>query len=162
MGQLLEKYNLQKFEDVFAKEFVLIYRKREELLQKKEEIEESGGDIPADLSRQCAEWQEYKDFTRSDSVAGQKHIHNILFKYFLIQIPDLEEKDTEKRFFNEHEREAIFLRAGGKCENPNCAISMNYDDFEADHVVPYANGGKTNLSNAKALCRDCNRKKSDN
>ena len=38
---------------------------------------------------------------------------------------------------------------------------MNIDDAEVDHIVPFAQGGKTEIENAQLLHRHCNREKSD-
>ena len=65
---------------------------------------------------------------------------------------------TDNRFFTQSQRQELFLRAKGKCQNCSCEISL--DDFHADHITPYSLGGKTELSNGQALCRSCNLKKS--
>jgi len=33
--------------------------------------------------------------------------------------------------------------------------------MEADHITPWAEGGKTNEQNFQMLCRECNRRKSN-
>ncbi|MDR0540570.1 MAG: HNH endonuclease [Spirochaetaceae bacterium] len=33
--------------------------------------------------------------------------------------------------------------------------------LEIDHIVPWSLGGKTDLTNAQVLCRNCNRRKSN-
>ena len=40
-------------------------------------------------------------------------------------------------------------------------IILNIDDCEIDHIIPFAKGGKTELSNAQIVHRFCNREKSD-
>ena len=65
---------------------------------------------------------------------------------------------TDNRFFTQSQRQELFLRAKGKCQNCSCEISL--DDFHADHITPYSLGGKTELSNGQALCSSCNLKKS--
>ena len=51
---------------------------------------------------------------------------------------------TDNRFFTQSQRQELFLRAKGKCQNCSCEISL--DDFHADHITPYSLGGKTELS----------------
>ena len=36
-----------------------------------------------------------------------------------------------------------------------------FEEADADHITPWSQGGKTELSNLQMLCRDCNRRKSD-
>lgn len=66
---------------------------------------------------------------------------------------------SRRRAFNRAERMALFIAAGGKCTI--CGMELG-DTWEADHVQAYSKGGKTNILNGQALCRDCNRKKGVN
>ena len=47
----------------------------------------------------------------------------------------------------------VWKRAGGKCE-----LCLSTFALEIDHHVPWARGGKTNLENARLLCRTCNQR----
>lgn len=38
---------------------------------------------------------------------------------------------------------------------------LSIDDTEVDHIIPFSQGGKTDISNAQLLHRHCNREKSD-
>lgn len=62
------------------------------------------------------------------------------------------------RKFNSNQRETIIGRANYKCEL--CGIDLD-DTWEADHIIPYSIGGKTIIENAQALCKSCNRIKSN-
>lgn len=46
---------------------------------------------------------------------------------------------------------------GGVC--PACGRTCPIEGMEADHVVPWAEGGRTVPENLQLLCRDCNRRK---
>ena len=35
------------------------------------------------------------------------------------------------------------------------------EEMQADHITPWAKGGKTVAENCQTLCADCNRRKSD-
>lgn len=61
------------------------------------------------------------------------------------------------RFFTERQRMALHRRAGGRCEICGCHIGS---DFHADHVIPHAYGGPTEVWNGQALCPNCNLSKS--
>lgn len=65
-----------------------------------------------------------------------------------------------RRFFNNSERAALFLKSDGKCSNPECRRELE-SGWNADHVQPHSKGGLTKTENGQALCPDCNRKKGD-
>lgn len=54
---------------------------------------------------------------------------------------------------------ALHRRAGGRCELCGCRIGSN---FHADHRIPFAYGGPTEVWNGQALCPSCNLSKSMN
>ena len=60
------------------------------------------------------------------------------------------------RFFNREQKATIYREAGGKCSFCGCDLPENW---HADHIIPASAGGKTIVSNAQALCPDCNLKK---
>ncbi|MGI4790094.1 MAG: HNH endonuclease [Janthinobacterium lividum] len=69
---------------------------------------------------------------------------------------DTTEQNAGRRFFNRAERFVLQAAAGGRCEECGAALAGG---FHADHRHPFIAGGPTNLSNAQALCPDCNRRK---
>lgn len=75
------------------------------------------------------------------------------------------EKNLNLRTFSEAQKREVYIRQQGKC--PRCA-SMNkptkdkvwkIEEMEADHVIPWHEGGKTEISNCQMLCKTCNREK---
>lgn len=61
-----------------------------------------------------------------------------------------------RRRFSETQRRILAWVSGGKC----CRCEGQLDDqFHADHIVPFAQGGATTLRNGQALCRPCNLQK---
>jgi superfamily II DNA or RNA helicase len=52
------------------------------------------------------------------------------------------------------------LLISGKCGH--CGTKLNHANTQIDHIVPFALGGQTNLSNAQALCVRCNQMKGIN
>jgi len=63
-----------------------------------------------------------------------------------------------RRQFTPAQKLLILRRAGYKCEI--CHTSLERETFEADHKIAYSKGGATQVWNALALCRNCNRRKS--
>ncbi len=100
----------------------------------------------------------YSNAARADSLESIKYRQNYLKDYFIDNMPYLILKDNN-RFFNQEQRMAIFRKSNGKCAI--CGNDITEDNFEADHIVAYSNGGKTSIINGQALCKHCNDSKSD-
>jgi 5-methylcytosine-specific restriction endonuclease McrA len=64
-----------------------------------------------------------------------------------------------RRQFTQAQKLLILRRANYKCEL--CGTVLDADNFEADHKVAYVLGGATSVWNGAALCKQCNRQKSD-
>lgn len=56
-------------------------------------------------------------------------------------------------------KRAAYEKQNGICAK--CGKHFEYEEMEGDHITPWSQGGKTELSNLQMLCRDCNRRKSD-
>lgn len=99
----------------------------------------------------------------TDAIDSIKFRHEYLLRSFLAAVPDLERKDNQRSFTHE-QRLAIYRRDKGqcrirlKCEGAKC----EWDNWAADHVVPWARGGKTTVANGQVGCVPCNSAKSDN
>ena len=63
------------------------------------------------------------------------------------------------RHFTQVQKLLILRRANYKCQC--CGTVLDAKKFEADHKIAYSQGGVTEVWNAQALCRNCNRRKSD-
>ena len=63
---------------------------------------------------------------------------------------------NERRRFSGRERTALYLAAGGYCEN--CGAELE-PGWHADHVHPHSKRGPTDLINGQALCPQCNLRK---
>lgn len=91
-----------------------------------------------------------------------EHRHTVLKKDLALFISDLELLDP-RRYFTEEQRAAIFRNYDGKCANPSnnhdCQVECEWNNFHADHVVPWSGGGKTTVANGQLLCASCNLKK---
>ncbi len=82
----------------------------------------------------------------------------ILQEWFFLAVPDILPKD-ENRAFSHKQRIEIFRRDEAKCQI--CGKNLEWDDFDADHIIPHSKGGETINANAQATCKSCNRSKSN-
>ena len=96
----------------------------------------------------------------TNNLASMQERADILTRYFLEDYPDLGILDKSRQF-NEVERHLIWVRSGKMCQNPNCDQKLDdLGDMHADHIEAWSKGGQTCLSNAQALCVECNLRKS--
>ena len=94
----------------------------------------------------------------SDTFDSLSYRHNFLKESLLSTVKNLPQKD-EKRNFDEAQRQVIFRRGNGICRL--CGRKCEWNDWEADHIIPWSKGGKTEIENGQILCPSCNSKKGD-
>ena len=70
-----------------------------------------------------------------------------------------EERHLSIRAFTPAMKQSTFEIQKGVCKV--CAKAFGIADMEADHITPWAEGGKTIPENCQMLCKDCNRRKSN-
>lgn len=63
---------------------------------------------------------------------------------------------SEPRAFSGPQRTAIYLAADGRCAM--CKVELE-PGWHADHIIPWSQGGATDVVNGQALCPPCNLKK---
>lgn len=68
--------------------------------------------------------------------------------------------DDSNRAFSDSVKKELF-HTGYICSYCHNEI-LSIDDAEVDHIIPFSQGGKTDISNAQLLHRHCNREKSNN
>lgn len=71
-----------------------------------------------------------------------------------------QEKYLNIRAFKDGMKATAYERQNGIC--PHCHNHFESAEMEADHIIPWSRGGHTTLDNCQMLCRECNRRKSDN
>ena len=64
-----------------------------------------------------------------------------------------DEKLLKHRQFSEAQRSTLYNRQKGIC--PDCGQHYLKSDMHAHHIVPWYNGGITDLSNGVMLCKEC-------
>lgn len=63
------------------------------------------------------------------------------------------------RAFTLSQKTTVYARQKGICAR--CQKVCEPNEMEADHIMPWSQGGKTDVENCQMLCRECNRRKSD-
>ncbi|EJF0769393.1 DUF262 domain-containing protein [Campylobacter upsaliensis] len=81
------------------------------------------------------------------------------------------EKHLSLRAFSESVKRAVYEKQGGVCANSDGHIKgvkcphenerLELEQMEADHILAWSKGGKTEKENCQMLCVKCNRAKSD-
>lgn len=103
----------------------------------------------------------YREDTYAATGSKTRVIRRIQTIYNLIaDITGDKSTDTDRRLFTEEEKRMLYESSDKKCAICGNLI-LSLDDCEIDHIVPFAKGGKTELSNAQIVHRICNREKSD-
>lgn len=83
-----------------------------------------------------------------------------IYEYLLSRDEDpFAEKLLNLRAFTERDKQAAYSRQEGIC--PICKKHYEYVQMAGDHIKPWSKGGQTLPENCQMLCKDCNRKKSD-
>jgi hypothetical protein len=91
-------------------------------------------------------------------------IRQIFFEYAAEEGCEMLTKD-DRRAFSEAERIRIYRRDEGLCQmclaedKPEKEARVSWSEYEADHVIPHAKGGRTDTENAQVLCQYHNRQK---
>ena len=70
---------------------------------------------------------------------------------------DGQEKHLQLRKFSDKDKRKVYERQKGKCRR--CEKPFDISRMEADHIIPWSQGGHTTLDNCQLLCKICNRQK---
>jgi hypothetical protein len=100
----------------------------------------------------------FTDAMRGDSPANQEYRCNKLYSFIIAKISPI--SVDQKRLFTKDEKQALLFLSNYQCAI--CNIKVSLDTSEADHIIPFAKGGITALSNGQILCIPCNRSKGKN
>lgn len=75
---------------------------------------------------------------------------------------DKDEHHLDIRAFDDNTKREVYERQKGHCANPHCPQHdhvFDISEMEADHIIPWKDGGHTVVANCQMLCRTCNRRK---
>jgi 5-methylcytosine-specific restriction endonuclease McrA len=123
-------------------------------------------------------WKTYDESTDTDLLAfsnrrqqGEKDLEardivlrHVFFEHLKDNDHEIIEKDG-KRAFTELERIIIYRKGKGFCQQClreqkfESEAKVSWSDYQADHVIPHAKGGKTTLDNGELLCSYHNQSK---
>lgn len=70
-----------------------------------------------------------------------------------------EEKHLSLRAFTPNQKREVYERQKGIC--PICKKHFEFEEMEADHIIPWSKGGKTVIENCQMLCQADNNAKSN-
>lgn len=101
-----------------------------------------------------SEWTEYLNTGRTGRVDTEQVracIAEIMNR--ILNATGAEPKDLD-RHFTKTQREEIFRNYKGKCAI--CGTKLSKTNFHADHIQPHSKGGRTEVTNGRALCSGCN------
>ena len=93
--------------------------------------------------------QEIQSLMIDDDVTNKKGI----YPYVLTR----DEKHLNIRAFTESQKRIACEKQKGICNK--CGKHFELEEMEADHIMPWSKGGKTNPENCQMLCLECNRRK---
>lgn len=118
-----------------------------------------------EIRKKIIETKMYDEQYREDTYAAtgsRKRVIGRISKIYniLVKITESYGNDDSNRAFSDDIKKQLFY-AGYKCSYCKNEI-LSIEDCEVDHILPFAQGGKTEISNAQLLHRHCNREKSDN
>lgn len=102
------------------------------------------------------------ELMQDDEVGSKKGVYPYLLSG--------DEKHLSLRAFSDSVKRAVYEKQGGVCANSDGHIKgvkcphenerLELEQMEADHIIPWSKGGKTEKENCQMLCKECNRKKS--
>ncbi len=98
----------------------------------------------------------YKDANQLLYVALSRAKDNIIF----VNKKDQFDETTNRRLFSEFEKQSIASANDYKCNI--CRTDLVEREFQIDHIVPLAIGGKNSIDNLQPLCKNCHKRKTAN
>jgi len=142
VSELLEKYTISGKEATMRDWFIEFEKERREEQENPEDDREP-------------DWIRYQETIMQavDSKASIEFRHKMLMTSFLLYYPELEPLDAQRAFTDE-QRVTMFRKYNGICQK--CGKEIKWDEFNADHIVPFSKGGKTTIANGQLLCASCN------
>lgn len=95
----------------------------------------------------------------TDALDSLEFRNKFLMEDLFQHIENLCPKDS-KRIFDEVQRRVIYRKHNGICQI--CGKKCEWDNYQADHIIPWSKGGMTIVENGQVLCSKCNQEKGAN
>lgn len=68
-----------------------------------------------------------------------------------------EDERDSKRTLGIKDKQILYERAKGRCENPACRAKITFVEMQPGHKIAWSKGGRTTLKNSVCLCYKCNK-----
>jgi len=98
----------------------------------------------------------YKDANQLLYVALSRAKYRIIF----VNKKEQFDETTRRKLFSEFEKQSIASANDYKCNI--CRTDLVEREFQIDHKIPIANGGKNAIENLQPLCKSCHKRKTAN
>lgn len=98
---------------------------------------------------------DYKDANQLLYVALSRAKEKIIF----VNKKEQFDESGKRKLFTEFEKQSICSAHDYKCKK--CEVNLVDRDYEIDHIIPLASGGKNSVENLQPLCKSCHTKKSN-
>lgn len=95
----------------------------------------------------------YKDANQLLYVALSRAKERVIF----VNKKEQFDETTKRKLFSEFEKQSIASANDYKCNI--CRTDLVEREFQIDHKIPIANGGKNAIENLQPLCKNCHKKK---
>jgi len=152
ISHLIDKYDIDSLQREINEWFISFeaYRRNEKL----KDIEHCNPEIVS--------YQE-KTSHSTDSHESIAYRHDYLLRKLFEHLPNINQKD-DQRIFTHEQRMAIFRKDGGVCQIGTMCdnVKCDWDNWDADHIIPWSKGGTTTVQNGQVACSSCNRSKGAN
>ena len=125
----------------------------------KREIMRHADEIRSAIQKLKAENRDYQDWTYAGTNSGKRIRSRVNAVMDILSgiINDASQTTPQRRLFAPEVKEKLF-HPGYICQYCGNRI-LSIDDCEVDHIIPYDNGGPTEIENAQLLHKWCNKSK---
>jgi len=151
VSYLLEKFDISNREQSIQDWFIAFEQYRKEQMQ-----------LPSDQADPEIIAYHEKISHSTDAYDSLQERHSYLCRKLFESITDIMQKD-DQRIFTQEQRMAIYRRDKGYCQLKLLCNGekCNWENWQADHIIPWSRGGKTTVDNGQVACPQCNREKSN-
>ena len=155
----------RKIDEERKKEFIediknKTVKESEDLIREKLKLPKRKTYIKIEVSKETkARWNEAKARLAHLNLTDEQLLDNLLEEKFRSNKKNVREyrvskKSLRQRHIPAKTRREVLAKANGQCEKCRSVYSL-----EMDHIRPIAQGGNSDISNLRLLCRNCNQRR---